>query len=96
MPMMQFSVAPWRVLDEPHLKALLKAVKVRQEHKDYILSLARQSASTGEPIVRSMLAPVLEKNAAQREIILPPGNVAGIRRASVCWTGQGLPGGPGR
>jgi alpha-glucosidase len=54
MPMMQFSVAPWRVLDEPHLKAVLKAVKVRQEHKDYILDLARESASTGEPVVRSM------------------------------------------
>jgi alpha-glucosidase (family GH31 glycosyl hydrolase) len=54
MPMMQFSVAPWRVLDEPHLKAILKAVKVRQEHKDYILDLARKSASTGEPVVRSM------------------------------------------
>jgi alpha-glucosidase len=54
MPMMQFSVAPWRVLDEPHLKAVLKAVKIRQEHKDYILELARKSASTGEPVVRSM------------------------------------------
>jgi alpha-glucosidase len=54
MPMMQFSVAPWRVLDGPHLKAVLKAVKVRQEHKDYILHLARKSASTGEPVVRSM------------------------------------------
>ena len=54
MPMMQFSVAPWRVLDEPHFKAVLKAVKVRQEHKDYILDLARESASTGEPVVRSM------------------------------------------
>jgi alpha-glucosidase len=42
------------VLDEPHLKAVLKAVKVRQEHKDYILDLARESASTGEPVVRSM------------------------------------------
>jgi alpha-glucosidase (family GH31 glycosyl hydrolase) len=54
MPMMQFSVAPWRVLDETHLKAVLKAVKLRQEHKDHILDLARESAMTGEPIVRSM------------------------------------------
>jgi alpha-glucosidase (family GH31 glycosyl hydrolase) len=54
MPMMQFSVAPWRVLDEAHLKAVLKAVKVRQVHQDYILDLARKSALTGEPIVRSM------------------------------------------
>jgi alpha-glucosidase (family GH31 glycosyl hydrolase) len=54
MPMMQFSVAPWRVLDSTHLKAVLRAVQVRQDHKDYILSLVRRSASTGEPIVRSM------------------------------------------
>jgi len=54
MPMMQFSVAPWRVLDRAHLKAVLKAVKVREEHKDYILRLVRKSALTGEPVVRSM------------------------------------------
>jgi len=54
MPMMQFSVAPWRVLDESHLKAVLKAVKVREAHIGYILSLAKRSALSGEPIVRSM------------------------------------------
>jgi alpha-glucosidase len=54
MPMMQFSVAPWRILDRPHLQAVLKAVKIRQAHKDCILALARQSASTGEPVVRSI------------------------------------------
>lgn len=54
MPMMQFSVAPWRVLDKAHLKSVLKAVKVREDHKIYILQLVAQSASTGEPIVRSM------------------------------------------
>ena len=54
MPMMQFSVAPWRVLDDTHLRAVLEAVKERQKHRDFILDLARQSALTGEPIVRSM------------------------------------------
>src|ERR1022692_87390 len=54
MPMMQFSVAPWRVLDKAHLKSVLKAVKVREDHTIYILQLVAQSASTGEPIVRSM------------------------------------------
>jgi alpha-glucosidase (family GH31 glycosyl hydrolase) len=54
MPMMQFSVAPWRVLDEIHLQAVLKAVKLRQDHKGCILGLVRESARTGEPIVRSM------------------------------------------
>ncbi|MGA2174646.1 MAG: glycoside hydrolase family 31 protein [Verrucomicrobiota bacterium] len=96
MPMMQFSVAPWRVLDPPHLKAVLKAIQVRQAHIDYILRLVRQSASTGEPAVRPMeyvfphqgyervndqffmgdqilVAPVLEKGARSREVILPAG-----------------------
>jgi alpha-glucosidase (family GH31 glycosyl hydrolase) len=54
MPMMQFSVAPWRVLDHAHLDAVLKAIRIRQKHSSYILSTARQSASTGEPIMRSM------------------------------------------
>jgi Glycosyl hydrolases family 31 len=54
MPMMQFSVAPWRILDQGHLKAVLKAVKVREEHKSYILELVKQAALTGEPVVRSM------------------------------------------
>lgn len=54
MPMMQFSVAPWRVLDKEHLQAVLQAVQVREEHKSYILKLVSQAALTGEPVVRSM------------------------------------------
>ena len=96
MPMMQFSVAPWRVLDPAHLKAVLKAVKVREKHRSYILRLARQSALSGEPMMRSLeyafphqgyerinsqfllgdrilVAPVLDKNARDRAVVLPPG-----------------------
>jgi alpha-glucosidase len=54
MPMMQFSVAPWRVLDAEHLKAVKLAVKIREQFTPTILELARQSAKTGEPIVRSL------------------------------------------
>ena len=54
MPMMQFSVAPWRILDKTHLDAVIKAIRVRDRYKDYIINLARQSAVTGEPIVRSL------------------------------------------
>jgi len=54
MPMMQFSVAPWRVLDEAHLAAVKKAVALREKYKDYILELARDAAKTGEPIMRPM------------------------------------------
>ncbi|MEI6198055.1 MAG: glycoside hydrolase family 31 protein [Verrucomicrobiota bacterium] len=54
MPMMQFSAAPWRILDEEHLNAVKKAVKIREQFTPTILELARQSAKTGEPIVRSL------------------------------------------
>ncbi|MCG8307367.1 MAG: family 43 glycosylhydrolase [Cytophagales bacterium] len=54
MPMMQFSVAPWRILDKQHLEAVKSAVDLRQKHKEYILELARKSAKTGEPIMRPM------------------------------------------
>ena len=54
MPMMQFSVAPWRILDEVHLEAIKKAVKLRSEFVPVIMNLARQAAQTGEPIVRNM------------------------------------------
>jgi len=54
MPMMQFSVAPWRILDEEHLKAVKTAIEIRQQYTQQILNLARESAGTGEPIVKSM------------------------------------------
>ncbi len=54
MPMMQFSVAPWRVLDDIHFAAVKQAVKLRMQHIDLILDLARKSAQSGEPVVRYM------------------------------------------
>lgn len=54
MPMMQFSVAPWRILDAAHLDAVKKAVKIRGKFTPLILELAVKSAKTGDPIVSSM------------------------------------------
>jgi alpha-glucosidase (family GH31 glycosyl hydrolase) len=54
MPMMQFSVAPWRVLDDAHLQAVKKAVAVRSQYTPLIERLADDAAHTGEPIVRFM------------------------------------------
>ncbi|MGQ7870944.1 glycoside hydrolase family 31 protein [Sunxiuqinia sp. sy24] len=96
MPMMQFSVAPWRILDEEHLRAVGQAIQVRQQHRDNILKLAQEAAQTGEPIMRPMeydfpkqgfakvvdqfmlgekilVAPVLEKGAHSRKVVLPSG-----------------------
>lgn len=54
MPMMQFSVAPWRILNQKNLDAVKKAVDVRIKYTPYILEMARASAKSGEPIVRNL------------------------------------------
>jgi alpha-glucosidase (family GH31 glycosyl hydrolase) len=54
MPMMQFSVAPWRVLSKANLAIVKQAVELRMKYTPYILQLAKEAALTGEPIVRSM------------------------------------------
>lgn len=53
-PMMQFSVAPWRILSEENLKIVKKYVELHMEISDSILELARNAALTGEPIIRHM------------------------------------------
>jgi alpha-glucosidase len=54
MPMMQFSVAPWRILDEVHFDAIAKAVEIREKHVPLIMELTYKSAETGDPIIASM------------------------------------------
>ncbi|CQR46460.1 Alpha-xylosidase [Paraliobacillus sp. PM-2] len=53
-PMMQFSTAPWRILDEEHVSYCLDAVKLHDEMAPLINDLAQHAAKTGEPIVRHM------------------------------------------
>ena len=52
--MMQFSVAPWRVLDREHLQHCLDAAKLHERMGAEILELALQAAKDGEPILRHM------------------------------------------
>ncbi|WP_019030214.1 glycoside hydrolase family 31 protein [Colwellia piezophila] len=54
MPMMQFSVAPWRILDQEHQDAIKVATKLRLKFNDYILALAKTAAKTGAPIMRPL------------------------------------------
>lgn len=54
MPMMQFSVAPWRVLTKEEMAICRDAANLHVEFASYILSLAHHSSKTGEPIVRYM------------------------------------------
>jgi alpha-glucosidase len=54
MPMMQFSVAPWRILDKEHLKICRAMAHLHVKMGNYILECAKNAAITGEPIVRHM------------------------------------------
>lgn len=54
MPMMQFSVAPWRVLDSTHQAALLASVRLRERFRERILAEAGAAATTGEPMLRPL------------------------------------------
>jgi alpha-glucosidase len=100
MPMMQFSVAPWRVLSPENLAICRRMATLHRERGDEILALARESAKTGEPVVRSLeyayphrgyvdvldqfllgpdvlVAPVVEKGARKRRLVVPPGRWRG-------------------
>jgi alpha-glucosidase (family GH31 glycosyl hydrolase) len=54
MPMMQFSLAPWRVLDEQHMEAIKKSVSVRTKFMTYIMDLVHKSAQSGDPILSNL------------------------------------------
>jgi len=53
-PTVQFSIAPWRVLDSVHWQYCAEAISIRQRLVPTILSLARQAALDGQPIMRHM------------------------------------------
>jgi len=53
-PMMQFSAAPWRLLNAEHLAYCLAAAQLHSRMGDEILALAQESAQTGEPIMRHL------------------------------------------
>jgi len=54
MPMMQFSVAPWRVLSEENNRICLAAANLHTQMGDLFIKLAKEAAVTGEPIVKPM------------------------------------------
>ncbi len=53
-PMMQFSLAPWRILDDRHFRAVLAAVHTRQVLLGYLEHLVDHAARTGEPVLRPL------------------------------------------
>ncbi len=54
MPMMQFSVAPWRVLSKSNLEICISMADLHVRLGEEIIALAEEAARTGEPIIRSM------------------------------------------
>ena len=54
MPMMQFSVAPWRILSKENLEICRKAAWLHAELGPYLVEQARKGSVSGEPIVRPM------------------------------------------
>jgi alpha-glucosidase (family GH31 glycosyl hydrolase) len=54
MPMMQFSVAPWRVLSKENLAICVEMASLHVRMGEEIMTLTREAASKGEPIIRSM------------------------------------------
>lgn len=54
MPMMQFSVAPWRILNKEQLDIILDYANLHCDFGPYILEMAQQTAENGTPIVRHM------------------------------------------
>ena len=54
MPMMQFSVAPWRILSKENLAVVQRMAQLHADFGPYIMHYARHAAKTGEPIVRLM------------------------------------------
>lgn len=79
-PMMQFSAAPWRVLDEVHASAVKVAADLRQQHHDRIVALARESLVSGDPMMRSLeyefphagLAEVTDAFMLGRDLLVAP------------------------
>jgi alpha-glucosidase len=65
MPMMQFSVAPWRILDQKHLEICRNMAHLHVKMGEYILECAKNSAITGEPIVRHMEYMFPDQNFAE-------------------------------
>ena len=95
-PMMQISASPWRMLSPEQQDVFKDVVSLRQKFAPRFVELARESARTGEPMMRNLeycfpgmgyaeikdefmmgddllVAPVMEKGAKSRKVVVPPG-----------------------
>lgn len=104
MPLMQFSLAPWRVLDELHLAACRDAVGLHVRHAPVVEKLAIEAARTGTPIVRPLeyafphqgYAHVHDQFMLGDDLLVAPVLASGQRERSVCFPVGRWKGGEGR
>ncbi|MDF2939024.1 MAG: glycoside hydrolase [Paenibacillaceae bacterium] len=100
-PMMQFSAAPWRVLDREHEQYCVGAAQLHARFGQEILELANQSPLTGEPILRHMafvfpeegMETLLDQFMLGDEVLVAPVVTKGMRSRTVqfpagIWTGD--------
>jgi len=98
MPMMQFSLAPWRVLGRENYAAVLQAVKTREHFMPLIASLYERAARTGEPIVAPLeyvfphqgLAGIVDEFMLGNEVLVAPMVSPGGKRSVVLPAGRWL------
>ncbi len=98
MPMMQFSVAPWRILDAAHLNAVKKSVAIRQEHIPYLMRVFAHSVKTGEPVLRPLeynfpnqsLAQIKDEFMIGEKLLVAPVVKEGFERKVVLPKGKWL------
>lgn len=91
MPMMQFSVAPWRILSKENNAICLKMANLHVEMGPKILELARHASQTGQPIAKPMAMAfpegdyetVKDQFVLGNDIIVAPVVTKGARARSV-------------
>lgn len=52
-PSIQFSAAPWRILEQKYMDRILAQLELRKKYQDYLNELLT-AAATGEPVIRYM------------------------------------------
>lgn len=101
MPMMQFSVAPWRVLNEENMAICRSMALLHEQMGAEILEMAKASAKSGEPIVRHLeyvypnqgYAEIKDQFMLGDDILIAPALQQGMRSREVVfpvgtWRGE--------
>ena len=54
MPMMQYSLSPWKALDADYQAIAKEAAKIHSDYAEVIIEEVKKAGQTGEPVVRLM------------------------------------------